>query len=59
MELLLNRVGIAYTEIKDSASRSLCFYDNTLSSDHLERIQLEHELHQALEKNNLNYAINP
>ena len=59
MELLLNRVGIAYTEIKDSASRSLCFYDNTLSSDHLERIQLEHELHQALEKKQFELRYQP
>jgi EAL domain-containing protein (putative c-di-GMP-specific phosphodiesterase class I) len=49
-ETLLNRVGVALNEVKDIGSRQYCFYNESMNSDHLERIQLEHALHQALEK---------
>lgn len=49
-ETLLNRVGVALNEVKDIGSRQYCFYDESMNSDHLARIQLEHALHQALEK---------
>lgn len=50
VEILLNRVGIALNEVKDIGSRQYCFYEESMNSDHLERIQLEHALHQALER---------
>ncbi|MBD2654526.1 EAL domain-containing protein [Synechocystis sp. FACHB-383] len=50
VETLLNRVGVALNEVKDIGSRQYCFYEESMNSDHLERIQLEHALHQALEK---------
>lgn len=51
VESLLNRVGVALNEVKEIGSRQYCFFEDSLSSDHLERIQLEHALHQALERN--------
>ncbi|MFM1843112.1 MAG: hypothetical protein RLZZ490_1854, partial [Cyanobacteriota bacterium] len=51
VEILLNRVGVALNEVKDIGSRQYCFFEDSLSSNHLERIQLEHALHQALERN--------
>jgi diguanylate cyclase (GGDEF)-like protein len=50
VETLLNRVGVALNEVKDIGSRQYCFFEDSLNSDHLERIQLEHALHQALER---------
>jgi len=50
VETLLNRVGVALNEVKSIGSRQYCFFEDSLSSDHLERIQLEHALHQALER---------
>ncbi|MEB3227497.1 MAG: EAL domain-containing protein [Synechocystis sp.] len=51
VETLLNRVGVALNEVKDIGSRQYCFFEDSLSSGHLERIQLEHALHQALDRN--------
>ncbi|MEB3160766.1 MAG: EAL domain-containing protein [Synechocystis sp.] len=51
VETLLNRVGVALNEVKDIGIRQYCFFEDSLNSNHLERIQLEHALHQALERN--------
>lgn len=51
VETLLNRVGVALNEVKDIGSRQYCFFEESLSSNHLERIQLEHALQKALERN--------
>ncbi len=51
VETLITRVGVALNEVKDIGGRQYCFFEDSLSSGHLERIQLEHALHQALERN--------
>ncbi len=56
-EELINRVGMALNQVKDVGNRQYCFFEQTMSSGHLERIHLEHALHQAIDREEfeLNY----